>query len=406
MKYALLVGDGMADYPLQELDGRTPLEVARTPRMDDVARRGQLGLVRTIPEGLAPGSDIGNLALLGYDPCRYFTGRAPLEAANLGIDIGEGEVAFRCNLVTINDGMMEDFSAGHVSTEEASELVDALNERFAGSVKFYLGTSYRHVAIFGSESGDAGEVAHLAEVECTPPHDITGTPTGPHLPKGTGSSLLVEIMTQAADVVSAHSVTEARRAAGKKPVTGIWLWGQGRAPDMPTLVDRFGISGAVISAVDLVKGIGKCAGLEVVVVPGATGYFDTNYLGKGQYALDVLDRHDFVYVHVEPPDEAAHEGLIDRKIQCIETFDELVVGTVLDGMSRFDEYRVLVTSDHATSLEKKTHVSDPVPFAFAGCGVDPNGGSAFDEPNATSVGLTIEQGYKLMNAFLRGRVDQ
>jgi len=396
----------MADYPLDELEGRTPLEVARTPRMDDVARSGQAGLVRTIPEGLLPGSDIGNLSLLGYDPRRYFTGRAPMEAINLGVDIAEDEVAFRCNLVTITDGVMDDFSAGHVSTDEARELIAALNDRFAGRAQFHLGTSYRHVVVFGSKTADEDEVAHLAETVCAPPHDITGEPIEPHLPQGAGRDLLVDMMDEAASVVEGHPVTAARRRAGKKPVTGIWLWGQGRAPKMPQFVDRYGISGAVISAVDLVKGIGKCVGLEPIIVPGATGYFDTNYRGKAQYALEALDRHDFVYVHVEAPDEAGHEGLVDMKIRCIEQFDELVVGTVLDGIRRFDEYRVLVTSDHATSLKKKTHVSDSVPFAFTGTGVVSNGARAFDEPSATDVGLTIEEGYTLMDALLEGGVGQ
>ncbi len=394
----------MADYPLDELDGRTPLEVARIPRMDDVARTGQAGLVRTIPVGLPPGSDIGNLSLLGYDPRRYYTGRAPLEAVNLGVDIAENEIAFRCNLVTITDGVMTDFSAGHVSTDEARELVAALNDRFDGRARFHLGTSYRHVAVLGSKTAGEDEVANLAETACTPPHDITGQPIEPHLPQGAGRDLLVGLMDEAAAVVGEHPVTAARRRADKRPVTGIWLWGQGRAPNMPTFVDRHGVRGAVISAVDLVKGIGKCVGLDTIIVPGATGYFDTNYRGKAEYALDALEQYDFVYVHVEAPDEAAHEGRVDMKVKCIERFDELVVGTVLDGIGRFDECRVLVTSDHATSLKKKTHVSDMVPFAFTGTGVVSNGARAFDEPSATDVGLTIDEGYRLMDALTEGGV--
>jgi len=396
----------MADYPLYELEGRTPLEVACTPRMDDMTRSGRTGLVRTIPEGLSPGSDIGNLSLLGYDPRRYFTGRAPLEAMNLGVEVAENEVAFRCNFVTITDGVMTDFSAGHISTEESRELIPALNDRFAGRARFHLGTSYRHVAMLGGETVGKDEVAHLAETACTPPHDITGEPIEAHLPEGPGRNLLVDLMDEAASVVEGHPVTAVRRSAGKKPVTGIWLWGQGRAPKMPRFVDRHGICGAVISAVDLVKGIGKCVGLEPIVVPGATGYFDTNYLGKAQYALEALSRYDFVYVHVESPDEAGHEGLVDMKIRCIEQFDELVVGTVLDGIRRFGEHRVLVTSDHATSLEKKTHVSDMVPFALTGTGVESNGARAFNEPSATAAGLTIEEGYKLMDALLDSGVEQ
>ena len=390
----------MADYPLDELDGRTPLEVARIPRMDDVARTGQTGLVRTIPVGLPPGSDIGNLSLMGYDPRRYYTGRAPLEAMNLGVDIAENEIAFRCNLVTITDGVMTDFSAGHVSTDEARELIAALNEQFDGRARFHLGTSYRHVAVFGGRT----ETANLAETACTPPHDITGQPIEPHMPQGAGRDLLVGLMDEAAAVVGEHSVSTARRRADKRPVTGIWLWGQGRAPNMPTFVDRHGVSGAVISAVDLVKGLGKCVGLDTIIVPGATGYFDTNYQGKAEYALDALDRYDFVYVHVEAPDEAGHEGRVDMKVKCIERFDELVVGTVLDGIRRFDEYRVLVTSDHATSIKKKTHVSDMVPFAFTGTGIVSNGARAFNEPSATDVGLIIDEGYRLMDALTEGGV--
>jgi len=396
----------MADYPVHELDGRTPLEVARIPRMDDVARSGRAGLVRTIPVGLPPGSDIGNLSLLGYDPRRYYTGRAPLEAINLGVEISENEVAFRCNFVTVTDGLMTDFSAGHVSTDESRELIAALNDRFAGRARFHLGTSYRHVAVFGGGTVGEDEVVHLAETACTPPHDITGEPIESHLPQGAGSDLLVDLMDEAVSVVEGHPVTAVRRSAGKRPVTGIWLWGQGRAPKMPRFTDRHGIRGAVISAVDLVKGIGKCVGLEPIIVPGATGYFDTNYLGKAQYALEALDRYDFVYVHVEPPDEAGHEGLVDMKIRCIEQFDELVVGTVLDGIRRFGEHRVLVTSDHATSLEKKTHVSDMVPFALTGTRVESTGARAFNEPSAAAAGLTVEEGYKLMDALLEGGVGQ
>jgi len=403
MKYAVLIGDGMADYPVSELDDRTPLEVARIPVMDGIAHRGQVGLARTIPHGFAPGSDIGNLSVLGYDPREYFTGRAPLEAVNLGIDIAEDEVAFRCNMVTVTDGLMDDFSAGHISTEEADKLIAALNDHFRGTVRFHTGTNYRHIAVFESAAVGDEMVARLADVACTPPHDITGEPIGPHLPTGPGSELLDEVMQRAVPVVSAHPVATARRAAGKKPVTGIWLWGQGRAPNMPQFIDQYGLTGAVISAVDLVKGIGKCVGLEPVIVPGATGYFDTNYVGKAESALDALDRHDLVYVHVEAPDEAGHEGLVEEKVHSIEQFDKLVVGTVVEGIGRFDAYRVLVTCDHATSLKKRTHVSDMVPFAFMGTGVAPNGAHAFHETAGAATGLRFENGYELMGTFTGSR---
>ena len=404
MKYALLVGDGMADYPVPELDGRTPLQAAEIPFMDEIARTGCSGLARTIPDGFAPGSDIGNLSLLGYDPVRHFTGRAPLEAVNLGISLGPDDVAFRCNIVTISDGTMADFSAGHVSTSEATQIIDSLNETMGDILTFHTGTSYRHVAVFNAKVIGSERLAAIENAQCTPPHDITGEPIASHLPKGVGAELLMEVMDRAATVLAHHPVTNQRRAADKHATNGIWLWGQGRVPRMPAFRELYGLHGAVISAVDLVKGIGKCAGLETIIVPGATGYFDTNYLGKAQYALDTLKTNDFVYVHVESPDEAGHEGLIEEKVRCIEQFDKLVVGPIYSELQKRGDFRVMTTCDHATPIVRRTHTMDMVPFAFAGTGTSPNGAVAFSESAADDTGCIVNEGYKLMSALINGTV--
>ena len=403
MKYALLVGDGMSDSAMDQLDGRTPLDVANTANMDSVARDGKTGVVRTIPQGFAPGSYVGNLSLFGYDPALYFSGRASAEAANIGVELKDDDVAFRCNLVTIVDDVMEDFSAGHIGTEEAADLIAGLDASLGNSaISFHAGISYRHLLVIDTNELPDGDANRLKNIQCTPPHDIPGEKLWKHLPRGEGSGVLRDLMEQAVGLLSSHPVNIKRMAEGKKPANWIWLWGQGWKPQMPSFAEQYGVSGAVISAVDLVKGLGKCIGLEVIAVPGATGYLDTNYQGKAEYGLRALETHEFVYIHVEAPDEASHEGDPQLKIKAIEQFDELVVGPVLRGLAKFDDWRVLVTPDHTTSLAKRTHTADEVPFAISGTGIDRDGSERYNELVATSSGLAFLEGHELMPHFIKG----
>jgi len=356
MKYVLLIGDGMADIP----DGKTPLQVADTPNMDFIASSGNMGVARTIPSGCEAGSDIAILSILGYDPLRYYTGRGPLEAMGMGIPLSENDTVFRCNLVTVDGDVMIDYSSGHISSEEAEELINALNRalkprlneilrRKGADIEFYPGVSYRNVLVIRG-----------CRIECSipPPHDVLGeTITLPD------DEMLREIVLASRDVLESHEINEKR--AREKRANMIWLWGGGVVPNMPPF-KRYGVGGGcVISAVMLVKGIGRCIGLDVIEVPGATGFIDTNYEGKVSHALECLLKHDFVLVHVEAPDEASHIGDFDLKVKAIEEFDRRIVGKMLNGLSSlFNEYRILLMPDHATPVSLKTHTSDPVPFAI------------------------------------------
>jgi len=398
MKYVILIGDGMADNPMDELDGKTPLEFAHTPNLDALAGTGKFGLFATVPPLYPPGSDVANLSVLGYDPKKYYTGRAPLEAASIGVDLKEGDIAFRCNLVTLveKDGsvVMDDYSAGHISTEEATVLIKTLDRVLAGKgVRLYPGTSYRHLMVW--ENGPAGKL------KCTPPHDISDKKIDKYLPEGDGAEKLLELIELSQEVLLGADVNKDRVAAGKKPASSIWLWGQGTAPRMPTMKERFGVEGAMISAVDLMKGIGKYAGLEVLKVPGATGYIDTNYDGKVQFALEALKSKDFVVVHVEAPDEAGHQGNLEHKVQAIEDFDMKVVGPMIEGLEKLGEYRVMVLPDHPTPLALKTHTSDPVPFAICtGATLASARGSAkFSEKEAGESGLLEDDCSALIEEF-------
>ncbi|MGQ9628724.1 MAG: cofactor-independent phosphoglycerate mutase [bacterium] len=357
MKYAVLIGDGMADYPIPELGGRTPLEVARTPNMDFLARRGTLGRTSTLPTDMPAGSDVAQLSIMGYDPRKcYPGGRGPLEAASMRIDLSEGEFAYRCNLVTVRDGMIVDYCAGHISTEEARTLISLLDGALGGpDVRFYPGVSYRHLAVISG----VGE-----GIEATPPHDIMGEPFLRHLPRGSGSELLIDLIRRSWDVLKDCPVNRDRESQGKPPANMIWLWGQGAKPKLPTFRERFSLKGAVISAVDLIRGIGVLAGLDVIEVPGATGYLDTNYRGKAEYALRALETRDLVYIHVEAPDEAGHNGNLGEKIEAIERFDSDVVGTILAGLPELGEHKILVMPDHYTPISRRTHTREAVPFAI------------------------------------------
>lgn len=393
----------MADEPIPELEGRTPLQAARTPHLDSLAQRGTLGLVWTIPPGLAPGSDVANLSIFGYDPKLYFTGRAPLEAAAMGIKLGNDDVAFRCNLVTLkqegDQEIMEDFSAGHISTAEAKLIIMDIGRLLGDhTFQFFPGVSYRHLLVWrkGEES---------LSLQTTPPHDIIGQEINRFLPKGEKEKEAQKLMQEARKILQDHPVNQQRLQAGKKPANAIWLWGQGRAPALPPLTARFHLKGSIISAVDLVKGIGSYAGLEIINVPGATGYLDTNYAGKVSYALEQLSQKDFVYVHVEAPDEASHNGSLKEKMQAIEDFDSQIVGPILKGLSKFAPYRLLVLPDHPTPISLRTHSAAPVPFVIYDSQDKKKGlrlDLGFDEISAQRTGLVIKKGHELMEKFLGG----
>lgn len=406
MKYIILLGDGMADRPCADLGGKTCLQAARTPNLDQLATLGQVGMVHTVPDGYAPGSDVANLSVLGYDPRKYYTGRSPLEAASIGVALGPDDVAFRCNLVTLKlsgggaastrrKAMMEDFSAGHISTQEARTLIEEI-DRALGSehIRFYPGVSYRHLMVWKGGRD---------RIECTPPHDIQDKDIQDYLPRGEGDDIINELMTASFDLLTNHPVNKARLENGKRAANSIWLWGQGKRPSMPTFREKYGIEGAVISAVDLTKGLGVYAGFEVINVPGATGWLDTNYVGKAEHALFALKTKDFVYLHVEAPDEAGHTGDVKNKIRAIEDFDEFIVGNIMHGMKQFDEYRILALPDHPTPLEIRTHSAEPVPFVLYDSRNERKGGPVtYDERIVDrKEALVFKEGYTLMDYFLQ-----
>ncbi|HEX6438539.1 MAG TPA: cofactor-independent phosphoglycerate mutase [Candidatus Binatia bacterium] len=400
MKFIILQGDGMADYPLEVLGGKTPLEAARTPNMDWLAARGVFGLAHVIPKGFPPGSDVGNMSIMGYDPAVYHTGRSPLEAASMGVALGPNDIAFRCNLVTLtgseSDRVMEDFTSGHISTQEAGMIIgDLAGALGADGIEFFPGVSYRHLMVWR----DGKE-----KMKTTPPHDITGQKISGFMPEGEGADRLLKLMEASHGILADHPVNKMRRAQGQRRATSIWLWGQGRAPALPPLTKRFGIKGGVISAVDIIHGLGVYAGLERIDVPGITGFLDTNYRGKGEYGLKSLENNDFVFIHVEATDEAGHMGDVEKKIQALEDFDEKVVGTVLTGMAHRKDWRVLLMPDHPTAIALKTHVSDPVPFVLYSPQEARNNGSVgYNEKDAAKTGVVAKQAFRLMEALIEGR---
>lgn len=354
MKYIVILGDGMADEPLPELGGKTPLEYAKTPNMDRLAREGGCGMLSTIPDGFEAGSDIANMSILGYAPEKYYTGRGPLEALSMGINLAPDDVAYRCNLVTVENDIMADFSSGHITSAEGNELFASLQPEIP-EVMVRAGVSYRNLLVVHGGKG----------VTSTPPHDIVGQDIAPYLPKGSDAKLLLHCMEKSRTVFGDHPVNRARIAAGKRPSTQIWPWSGGKKPAFPLFVQKYGKKGGIISAVDLLNGIARCAGMEVITVPGATGYLDTDYAAKGRYALDAIKNLDFLYLHIEAPDEAGHLGNIEEKVRAIENVD-MVVGMILDG---FDGV-VAVLPDHPTPIRVKTHTRDPVPFVIMGKGKD------------------------------------
>ena len=395
-KYIVLIPDGMADDPLAELGGLTPLEAADTPHMDALAGKGLVGMVRNVPAGMSPGSDVAVMSVLGYDPARYHTGRAPLEAPAIGVDLEPGQIAYRMNLVTIADGQMVDFAAGHISNDEATVLVETLEQSIGSEeFRFYSGTSYRHLLVTTDRD--------LLEMTCTPPHDIIGQSIINYLPRGPKAERLLDLMDRAGEILESHEINVRRKESGKNPANRIWFWGQGVRPQVPLFKDVFGISGAIISAVPLLQSLAAYLGLERVHVDGITGYLDTNYSGKGKAAVEALKKHDFVCIHVEAPDEAGHSGDYQAKIEAIERIDQDVLGTVIDGLSHYDQWRILVLPDHPTPVTLRTHTSKPVPFLLCGTGIDPIGVDKMGESHARSTGILIDKGHRLMEILLEKR---
>ncbi len=402
MKYIMLVGDGMCDRPVKELKGKTPLQVARIPNMNTIAKQGQVGIASTIPAKLAPASDVANLSLLGYDPNKYYAGRAPLEAANMSVELKEHDVAFRCNLVTVSDEKMEDYSAGHIKDNEAFILIEFIDKKLGTkAIRFYPGVSYRHLTVFNTKKLGI-QTDDLIKTICTPPHDISGQRIARYLPRGKMSGFLTDLMLKSKDILASCDINKVRIDLGENPANMIWLWGQGKKLDMPSFKEKFNVTGSIISAVNLIKGIGRIIGLEPIEVPGATGYYDTNFKGKAEYAIDSLKRKDFVFVHVEAPDEAGHNGDLRAKISAIENFDRLVVGTVLKHFKKSKKgFRILVTSDHATPVSVRTHTRDPIFFAVYGKGISKDEADAFNEVAAGKASIKLKEGFRIIEKLLK-----
>jgi len=398
MKYAVLLGDGMGDRPLKELNDRTPLEVAKIPNITDIVKSGQLACANTIPRGFTPASDVANLSVLGYDPAVYYKGRGPLEAANMGIELGDDEVAFRCNLVSVSQGKMMDYSAGHITDKEATILINDLDKKLSSKdIKFYPGVSYRHLMVIKKGTEGGGNFGAI----CFPPHDIMDQPIAKNLPRGEGAPVLTKLMEAAVPILSEHEVNKVRVDLKENPANMIWLWGHGVSPNMPLFSDKYGLKGSVISAVNLVNGIGKLIGFDVVKVPGATGYYDTNYKGKGEYAVEALKKHDFIFVHVEAPDEAGHNADTRAKITAIENFDKFVVGSIMNYFKSLKDWRVMVLSDHATPVSVRSHTTDTVPIAIAGSDITPDDALVFNERAARSSKLFFDKGHKIMDYLVK-----
>lgn len=396
MKYVIVIPDGCADEPQTELDGRTPLQAAQLPAMDSVAARGRVGRANHTPHHLTAGSAVANMSLLGYDPHQFFTGRAPLEAAAQGIELGPNDWAIRCNLVTILDQVMQDFTADHISSSEAHALLQTAAEQVQEpALEFVPGVSYRNLLLYrGSDAPFSNET------RSTPPHDLTDKLVTDHFPRGPGSDLLSELMSLSVNWFADHPVNQKRTEAGQLPATNLWLWGLGRRPDLQSFESLYGLQGAMITAVDLLRGLAAIIGWERIDVPGATGYTDTDYGAKGRHACEALDQFDLVCVHVEAPDEASHEGSITSKVSALEEIDRAIVGPLLERLEQEEAWRLLITPDHPTLLSTKTHSHGDVPFAICGSGISPDAADDYSEPTAGTSNLAVPKGWELMPKFI------
>jgi 2,3-bisphosphoglycerate-independent phosphoglycerate mutase len=398
MKYILVVIDGAADYPVELLKGKTPLEAANTPNMDQLARKGMLGRVKTVPRGFVPSSDVANLAILGYDPNKYYCGRGPLEAANLGVTLGPNDVAFRCNLVTVSEGKMLDYSCGHIIDKESSLIMKDINKELGGDgLEFIPGISYRNLLVYR----DAKKL-NFDKLRYNAPHDIMGQEITKNLPKGKNSDKLIALMRKSQEFLANHDINKVRIDLGENPANMIWLWGCGHTPQMPAFEEKFGVKGAVISAVDLINGIGRIVGMKILHATGVTGYYDTNYKGKAQAALKALDDVDFAFIHIEAPDEAGHNGDLRMKMTCLERIDKLVVGTILEAM-RGKDFRILISPDHPTPVALRTHTNEPVPFVMFGKGITQGDFKGYNEIEAQNSPVYFEKGHELLNQFIHGK---
>jgi 2,3-bisphosphoglycerate-independent phosphoglycerate mutase len=393
MKYVIIVPDGAADEPIEKFGGKTIFEAAEIPNIDKISRTGRLGLVQTVAEKMSPGSDVAMMSLLGYDPQRYYTGRAPIEAVAMNIPLEPTDWVFRCNLVTIADEQMADHSAGHISSAEGAKIVEDLN-RVLGSknIKFYPGVSYRHICVIKDVDFD---------VYTEPPHDIIGQQINKNLPRGKNAEMLVNMMARSRQLLADHEINKIRRDLGENPVSSIWLWGQGKKAAMDSFQNRFGLKGVAITAVDLVRGLAKLIDFDLIKVEGATGFVDTNYNGKASAAIEALNKYDIVLVHIEGPDEAGHAGNADLKKKAVERIDKYIVGPVYNALQKYESWRILVMPDHPTPVSNKAHSGQPVPFAMAGTGIDPLLDSPFSEASAAQSGLKIEKGFELMEYFIK-----
>lgn len=403
MKYAIVIPDGCADEPQAALGGKTPLAAAHTPNMDRIAQQGLVGRSDNVPPSLTPASDVATLSLFGYDPLVVYTGRAPLEAAAMGIRLQADDWAIRCNLVTVENEEMRDFTAGHIRSEDGKALIASINDALGGPaadgatrLEFVAGVSYRNCLV----ARNVPPGTFSAETKTQPPHDIPDRPIADYLPKGPGAPLLQDLMRRSRDVLRDHPVNQARRARGERPATQIWLWGQGRAPVLRPFAEVYGKQGAILSAVDLVRGVGVLLGWTRIDVPGATGYLDTDYAAKGRYGVQALADHDLVCVHIEAPDEASHEGRADAKVKALEEIDKHIVGPLLEALPRHGEWRILVSPDHRTTLRTRAHAYGMVPFAVAGTAVASNGKRSYDEAQAETSDRVFARGHELMRWFL------
>lgn len=395
MKYVIVIPDGCADDPCPELGGRTPLEAARLPNIDRVASSGVCGLTNNVPHPLTPASDVATLSLFGYDPLEVYTGRAPLEAAALGVTLGPDDWAIRCNLVHVPDGHMRDFTAGHISSDEGRELVAALRSILPPGFELTPGVGYRNLLTYRGSHGPL----FGADLTTQPPHDIPDRAIADYLPSGTGSDVLRRLMEASRTALADHPVNQARRAAGKKDATQIWLWGQGRAPRLDRFADKYGRRGAITTGVDLVRGVGALLGWDRLEAPGITDYIDTDYAAQAALAIRHLDRYDLICVHVEAPDEASHAGLADEKVKSLERIDAEIVGPLLAALPAHGGWRILVSPDHRTPLTTRAHSSGAVPYAAAGAGIAPSGSPHYDERHAAA-GPAFDPGWRLMSWFL------
>lgn len=391
-KYIILLGDGMADWPIDSMQGKTPLETAHIPAMDFIAQNGQCGMVQTVPNGYTPGSDVANMSILGYDPAKYYTGRGPIEAVSMGIQLNPTELAFRCNLVTIENGVMKDFTAGHISTEEAQSLLQELNAHFQPQgIQFHAGVSYRHIAVLNER---------YQSIASTPPHDITDKTIAEYLPTGPHAAELIKIMESASQILAASEINRNRLANGKSAATHIWLWSQGKQPALPSFQHYRHLTGGIVTAVGLLKGIGQLIGFETPTVPGATGFIDTNYAGKVSAAIQLLDQKEFVYLHVEAPDEAGHMGDSKLKVKAIEDFNNQIVTPILAYQKDHPNVRILMLPDHPTPCQLKTHVLESVPFAIYYPGISPKPATAYSEKAADQTQFTYSSAPDLLDYFL------